>query len=137
MTFSIYMLPEGLITVTGTNGGNGLDGVNQGSGVHLAPTMTAPGATITLNSNAWQEIQIDDNDDNFGDSDSGQRLVNSETVEISPGVTETFAANTVVEAEYSVVVADPSGTQYTLVAVNFSTGSPVFGTVEGLSLIHI
>lgn len=81
------MLPEGLMTVTGTNGGNGLDGVTQGSGVHLAlPDTMAPHAVITLNSNAWQEIEIDENDVNFQDSDAGQRLVNPETVETSPGV---------------------------------------------------
>lgn len=135
MPYSIYMLPEGLITVTGTNGGNGLDGVNQGSGVHLSPTTTTPGATITLNSKAWQEIEINDDDVNFGDSDNGQRLVNSETVETSPGNFETFAANTPVEAEYSVVVSDPDGVEYTLVAFNFSTGSPAYGTVEGLAFI--
>ncbi|ABD54189.1 Hint domain-containing protein [Jannaschia sp. CCS1] len=135
MPYSIYMLPEGLMTVTGTNGGNGLDGQNQGSGVHLSPTSTTPGATITLNSNAWQEIEINDNDTSFGDNDGGQRLVNSETVETSPGVFETFNVNTRVEAEYSIVVEDPGGVQYTLAAFNFSTGSPSYGTVEGLAFI--
>lgn len=136
MPYSIFMLPEGLITVTGTTGGSGLDGVNQGSGVHLAPpNPTTPGAVITLNSNAWQEIEINDNDDNFQDSDSSQRLVNSESIETSPGVFETFGVNTIVEAEYSIVVEDPDGNEYTLAAFNFSTGSPVFATVEGLAFI--
>lgn len=135
MPYSIFMLPEGLITVTGANGGNGLDGVNQGSGTHLAPPTTTPGAVITLNSNAWQEIEINDDDDNFGDSDSGQRLVNSESIETTPGNFETFNANTAVEAEYSIIVEDPSGNPYTLVAFNFSTGSPTYGTVEGLAFV--
>lgn len=102
MPYSIFMLPEGLITVTGTNGGSGLDGVSQGSGIHLAPAGGNPGAVITLNSNAWEEIEINDNDANFQDSDTSQQLVNSETF---GGVT--YPANSVVEAEYAVTVEGP------------------------------
>ncbi len=129
MPYSIYMLPEGLMTITGTTGGSGLDGLTQGSGVHMN------GATITLNSNAWQQIEINDDDANFQDSDANQRLINPETVETSPGVFTTFAANTVVEAEYGLTVTDPGGNTYQLVAFNFSTGSPNYGTVEGLAFI--
>ncbi len=126
------MLPEGLITVTGTNGGNGLDGLSQGSGVHLAPSGGNPGATITLNDNAWQEIEIDDNDANFQDSDTSQRLVNTETFG-----GETFPANSIAEAEYGITVEDPDGNVYQLVAFNIrqSGDTNSYGDVEGLAFI--
>ncbi|GAB5447406.1 Hint domain-containing protein [Gymnodinialimonas sp.] len=134
MPYTIYMLPEGLITVTGTNGGNGLDGEDQGSGVHLAPANGNPGAVITLNSNAWEEIEINDNagDDDFGDSDSSQRLVNTESFG-----GETFPANSIVEAEYGVIVEDSNGIQYQLIAFNIrqSGDTNSYGDVEGLAFI--
>ncbi|MEX3016167.1 Hint domain-containing protein [Gymnodinialimonas hymeniacidonis] len=130
--YSIFVLPEDLITVTGTNGGSGLDGQSQGSGVHLAPSGGNPGATITLTSNAWQEIEITDDDSNFGDSDTSQRLINSESFNGT-----TYPANSVAEAEYSVVVEDPDGNQYTLVAFNIrqSGDNNSYGNVEGLAFI--
>ncbi|MEJ6391973.1 Hint domain-containing protein [Gymnodinialimonas sp. 2305UL16-5] len=130
MPFTIYMLPEALMSVTGvTASGDGLDGVTQGDGSHL------DNATITLNSNAWQAIEINDNDTDFADNDSGQQLVNSETVETEPGVFETFPPGTVVEAEFGITVTDPDGNSYQLVAFNFRTGSPGYATVEGLAFI--
>jgi len=132
VAYSIFMLPEGLMTVTGTNGGSGLDGVTQGSGVHMV------GATITLNSNAWVKIEINDNDPSFQDNDGSQRTINAETINSNPNnpsATQTFNANTTVEAEYAITVSDPSGNTYQLVAFNFSTGSPSFGTIEGLAFI--
>ena len=126
------MLPEGLMTVTGTTGGSGLDGVSQGTGVHLE------GATITLNSNAWVEIEIDDNDANFDDNDGNQTLLNAETINSvagDPSATETFAAGTRVEAEYGITVTDPDGNIYQLVAFNFNNSNPSFGTIEGLAFI--
>ncbi|MBY4895295.1 Hint domain-containing protein [Rhodobacteraceae bacterium N5(2021)] len=133
MPYSIFMLPEELITVTGTNGGSGLDGQTQGSGVHLAPpNVSSSGAVITLNSNAWEEIEIDDDDANFGDSDTSQTLVNTETFG-----GQTFPANSIVEAEYAVIVEDPLGNQYQLVAFNIrqSGDSNSYGNVEGLAFI--
>jgi hypothetical protein len=132
MPYTIFMLPEAFITVTGTNGGSGLDGVSQGSGVHLAPSGTSPGATITLTSKAWEEIEINDGDVNFGDSDGDQRLVNAETFG-----GETFPASSVVEAEYGVIVEDPDGNTYQLVAFNIrQTGDTnSYGDVEGLAFI--
>ena len=131
MAYSIFMLPEGQMTVSGTTGGAGLDGVTQGDGSHMV------GATITLQSRSWQEIEINDSagDTNFQDSDTSQTLVNSETVETSPGSFTTFAAGTMVEAEYGITVTDPDGNTYQLVAFNFSTGSPAYGTIEGLAFI--
>ena len=132
MPYSIFMLPEGLMTVTGTTGGSGLDGVTQGDGSHMV------GASITLNSNAWVEIEINDNDTSFEDNDGGQRTVNAQTINSvagNPAATQTFAANTAVEAEYGIIVQDPDGNTYQLVAFNFSTGSPAYGTIEGLAFI--
>lgn len=132
MPYSIYMLPEGLITVTGTTGGSGLDGVNQGTGVHLQ------GATITLNSNAWVEIQVSDNDANFDDNDGNQTLQNAVTINSvagNPTATQTFAAGVGVEAEYGITVTDPNGNIYQLVAFNFHNSNPNFGTIEGLAFI--
>lgn len=130
MPYSIFMLPEGLMTVTGTTGGSGLDGLTTGgNGQHLV------GATITLNSNAWVEIEINDDDANFQDNDGGQRTVNAETINSVPGnptATQTFAANTPVEAEYGIIVEDPDGNTYQLVGFNFGPG---FQTVEGLGFI--
>lgn len=132
MPYSIFMLPEGLITVTGTNGGSGLDGQTQGSGVHLAPAGGNPGATITLNANDWEEIEIDDNDVNFQDSDNSQTLVNEETFG-----GETFPVNSIVEAEYGITVEDPDGNIYQLVSFNIRQAGDTnsYGDVEGLAFI--
>lgn len=124
MSYTIFMLPEDVIVVTGTTGGNGLDGVDQGDGRHLV------GAMITLSDNNWQAIEITDDDANFQDNDGGQRLINSETVN---GFTH--PPGTIVEAEYSFTVTDPSGNSYTLVAFNFRDSSPSYGTVEGLAFL--
>ncbi len=131
MPYSIFMLPEGLITVTGATGGDGLDGVTQGDGSHLI------GAMITLNSNDWVEIEINDDDANFQDNDGGQTLVNAETINsdpTDPAATETFAAGTGVQAEYGVIAVGPGPDfiEYQLVAVNFGPG---FATNEGLAFI--
>lgn len=129
MSYSIFILPEDDITVVGSTSGAGLDGVSQGDGSHLV------GATITLNTSAWQEIEISDGDPDFADNDGGQRTINSETVN---GIT--YRANTVVEAEFSLVATtdpnDPNAPTFTLVAFNFrSGGGNPFGTIEGLAFI--
>jgi hypothetical protein len=118
--YNIYVLDESLITISG---GGQLDGVTQGSGVHLQ------GRTITLNSNAWQPITITDDDPNFQDSDGSQRLTTAQTID---GVS--YAANTVVEAEYSIVLSDGTNS-WTLVGFNVNNSNPVYGTVEGLAFI--
>lgn len=100
-----------------------LDGVTQGDGRHLQ------GKTITLNSNAWQAVEIADNDAAFSDNDSGQRLVGSVTID---GVS--YAANTRVEAEFS-LTATANGQTYTLVAFNIASSNPSFGTIEALAFI--
>jgi hypothetical protein len=125
LAYSIYVLPETAanMTITGTNGGNGLDGITQGSGIHL------DGATITLHTRNWQEVLINDNDDNFEDNDAGQSMANQPPVDGMP-----FNTGDVVEAEYSFVVTDGDQT-WTLVAFNIRNSSPSYATVEGLAFV--
>ncbi len=105
------------------SGGAQLDGITQGDGSHLE------GVTITLNSNAWLPVEIDDNDPNFRDNDGSQRLDQDVTLD---GVT--YTAGTRVEAEYS-LTASYNGDTFTLVAFNVRNSSPAYGTVEGLAFI--
>ena len=117
---SVWMLQKTNITVSG--GGN-LNGVTQGDGSHLV------GRTITLNSPAWKETFINDDDANFDDNDASQRLSGVQTIN---GVT--YANNTPVEAEYTIVLRNPlTGQTYTAYGYNVSTGNPAYGTIEGLS----
>lgn len=90
--FSIFMLGESQISISG---GAQLDGVTQGDGSHLV------GQTITLNSNAWNEVNIRDNDRNFSDNDSIQRLDGAQDIDGT-----TYANNTRVEAEYGLTLTD-------------------------------
>lgn len=117
--YSIYILDEQDLTIVG----GVLDGVNQGTGTHLV------GATITLNTDAWTEIQVTDNDPNFQDSDTSQVLNGAQEID---GVL--YASGTAVEAEYSLVVTDGTNT-YTVIGFNVTNSSPVYGTVEGLAFI--
>jgi hypothetical protein len=118
--YSIYVLGESQITISG---GGQLDGVTQGSGVHLN------GRTITLNSNAWMPVGITDNDPDFQDSDASQRLFGAQTID---GVN--YANGTIVEAEYGISVTDGTST-WQLVGFNLNTTTPAYGTVEGLAFI--
>lgn len=119
MSYTIYVLPESRMTIDGAI----LDGITQGDGSHLV------GTTITLDAPAWQGIPINDDDSAFADNDGNQTLASSVTID---GVT--FAAGTVVEAEYSLTVTDGTNT-YTLVAFNVNNSSPAYATVEGLAFI--
>jgi len=118
--YSIFVLGESQMTISG---GEQLDGVNQGSGVHMQ------GQTITLDSNAWEEIQITDDDANFQDSDGSQRLDGAQTLDGVP-----YADNSVVEAEYSLTVTDGVDT-WTVIGFNINNSNPSYGTVEGLAFI--
>ncbi|GAA6190287.1 Hint domain-containing protein [Phaeobacter sp. NW0010-22] len=118
--FSIFMLGESQITVSG---GQQLDGVTQGDGSHLV------GQTLTLNSNAWTEVEIRDNDTNFSDNDSNQRLDGSQNIDGT-----TYGNNTRVEAEYGLTVAD--GTSFwQMVGFNVNNSSPSYATIEGLAFV--
>ncbi len=119
--FSVWMLQKANITVSG---GGSLDGITQGDGSHLV------GRTITLNSPVWKETLINDNDANFDDNDATQSLSGAQTIN---GIT--YANGTRVEAEYRLVLRDPLTNQtYTVYGYNVSTGSPAFGTIEGLTI---
>ncbi len=121
MPYDIYMLGESQITVSG---GQQLDGVTQGDGSHLT------GLTITLNSNAWTPISINDNDTNFSDSQGANQTLNG--TQVIDGVT--VAGGTPAEAEYALTLSDGTNT-WTVVGFNVNTTTPAYGTVEGLAFI--
>ncbi len=117
--YSVFVLGKSDITVSNVD----LDGVNQGSGVHMF------GQTVTLNAPNWDEIQITDDDANFQDSDGSQRLNGAQAIDGT-----TYASNTVVEAEYAITLSDGTNT-WTAIAFNVNNSSPVYGTIEGLAFI--
>jgi hypothetical protein len=134
---TIYTLAESNITISSPNTtastSVGLDGITQGSGVHLYTEDAAgnPNTTITLNSNAWQTVLIDDTDLNFDDSDSSQSLTGDQSID---GIT--FTDGSRVEAEYTITVEDPDGNTYTLVAFNINeAGATSYSTVEALAFV--
>jgi hypothetical protein len=125
MAYTIWAVAESSLTITGTSGGSGLDGVTQGDGSHLL------GATITWNGGGWDRIEISDNDPNFDDNDGEQRLANSPQDVF--GVRYTGRRN--IEAEYVIVLEGPGGARYTAIGVNVNQPGPgpSFGTIEGLA----
>jgi hypothetical protein len=122
--FTLYALGASNITVSG---GGTLSGFTQGDGSHLV------GRTLTLNTNAWQAVAVNDDDANFADNDGGQTLSGAQTV-----FGTAYAAGRVVEAEYTLTVTDPDGNTYQIIGFNINeAGSPhpSFGTIEGLAFI--
>lgn len=120
--FTVFALGESNISVSG---GQQLSGITQGDGSHLL------GETITLNSNAFEAIEIRDNDFNFADNDNSQRLDGAQTFD---GVN--FANNLRVEAEFQLTVEDPDGNQFILQAFNINEPGVVsFSTIEGLAFV--
>lgn len=117
---TIYALEASNISISG---GGQLSGISQGDGSHLN------GRQITLDTNDWMGIVIDDADLNFDDNDGNQRLSGEQGFG-----GETYADNTRIEAEYRIFVTDPNGVQYTLLALNFNEpgGGKSYSTVEGL-----
>ena len=120
--YSIYALGASQI---GVSNGVSLSGVTQGDASQLN------GQTITLDSNAWEEIEIKDNETRFADNDGGQRLGGAQSFD---GVS--YGNNTVIEAEYRVVVSDGTN-EYTLIGFNLNEPGqgPSYGTVEGLAFL--
>lgn len=118
---TVYALGESQVSVSG---GGQLSGVTQGDGSHL------DGLFLTLNSNAWESILIDDDDTNFADNDGSQRLEGTQTFD---GVS--YNDNLKVEAEFGITVQTPDGTIYQLYAFNINQGGGgnPFGSVEGLA----
>jgi hypothetical protein len=123
MAYTIWAVAESSLTITGTSGGNGLDGLTQGDGSHLV------GATIVWNGGGWQQINVADNDPNFDDNDTGQT--------VNQSVFGVNYVNRVIEAEYTIVLEGPGRTFYTAVGVNVNEPgtSPAYATVEGLAFI--
>lgn len=122
--YSFWALGESQISVSG---GGQLDGVTQGDGSHLV------GLSITLNSNSWEEIDVRDrgSETNFDDNDTDQSLRGSQVFD---GVS--YANNTVIEAEYEIVLLDPAtGLTYRVLLVNLNNSSPSYGTIEGLAFV--
>ena len=121
---TIYTLGESQISISG---GGQLSGFTQGDGTHLA------GRTITLNSNAWEAINVFDSagDTNFDDSDNSQTLSGAQTMD---GVG--YANGARVEAEYELTLRDPDGNTYTVLGFNINEGGgQAYGTVEGLAFV--
>lgn len=122
--YSFWALGESQISVSG---GGQLDGFTQGDGSHLV------GLKITLNSNIWEEIDVLDrrSDTNLDDNDSDQRLAGSQTFD---GVS--YSNNTVIEAEFEIVLLDPNtGLTYRVLSINLNNSSPSYGTIEGLAFV--
>lgn len=123
---TIYALGDSQISISG---GGQLSGLTQGDGSHLQDLF------ITLNSNAWEAIDVFDStgDTNFADSDTSQRLEGAQGFD---GVS--YADNRVVEAEYQLTLRDPDGNLYTVLGFNINeagSASPSYGTVEGLAFV--
>ena len=122
-TETIYALEASNVTISG---GGQLSGISQGDGSHL------DGLTITLDSNDWVSLLLSENDGSFDDNDGSQRLDGDQVFDGT-----TFASNTRVEAEYRIVVTDPNGVEYTMLALNFNEpgAGQSFGSVEGLVFV--
>lgn len=123
-TYSVWILDKSQIT---TSGGTTLDGVTQGTGVHLI------GQTLRLDSRAWQQTFISDDgtDFNFDDNDGNQVLNGAQTIN---GVT--YNSGTQIEAEYRLTLRDPaSGQTWRVIGYNVVNSNPAFGTIEGLAFI--
>lgn len=122
-SYTIYSLGESQISISG---GAELSGYDQGDGSHLV------GETITLNSTAWETIDVDDSENNFEDTDSSQTLDGAQSFD---GVS--YDSGLRVEAEYQLVVQDPDGNSYTLIGFNINEpgGGASYGTVEGLAFM--
>jgi Hint domain len=122
-SYSVWLLEEANISVSG---GKTLDGVTQGDGSHLV------GETITLLNGNWLETFINDpgSDTAFDDNDSGQTLDGRQTIN---GVR--YRNNSVVEAEYRIILQDSDGNRYEALAYNVQDSNPSYATIEGLSFV--
>ncbi|WP_170426626.1 Hint domain-containing protein [Ruegeria arenilitoris] len=120
--YSIFVLGESQLSISVPQG---LDGLNQGTGIHLI------GQTITIDTRTATEVFISDggNDTDFRDNDGNQRLDGDQTID---GVT--YADGTRVEAEYGITLTDGVNT-WQAIAFNVNNSSPSFGTVEGIAFI--
>ena len=123
-SYTVYGISGNNLSI---NGGSGsLSGINQGSGAHLA------GAEIVITDGNLEAISLTDNDGDFEDSDTSQRLDGDQEF-----FGETYGDNRVLEAEYELTVEDPDGNEYTLIGVNVREpgASNSYGTVEGIAFV--
>ncbi len=122
--YDFWALGEASVTVSG---GGQLDGVTQGDGSHLV------GLSITLNAANFENLEIKDNDLDFDDNDGGQRLRGSQSFD-----GQTYGNNTVMEAEYQMILRDPNtGIEYRAVAINMNDSSPSYATIEGIAFVDV
>lgn len=123
---TVYTLEASNITISD---GLSLSGITQGDGSHLVNLVTP--VTITLENNDWQAVDILDTDSNFQDSSNTQSLSGAQTYDGVP-----YAGGLRAEAEYTLIVEDSMGNQYTLVAFNINEpGVTSYATVEGLAFV--
>ncbi|MEO9863922.1 MAG: Hint domain-containing protein [Yoonia sp.] len=119
---TIYALEEANVSISG---GGQLSGITQGDGSHLN------GLVITLDTNDWVGVNIQDTEADFQDSDSSQTLDGAQTFNGT-----SFGDGRRVEAEYSITVEDPDGVVYTLIGFNINEpGVTSYSTVEGLAFV--
>ena len=121
--YTNYALGESQISVSG---GEQLSGITQGDGSHLV------GETITLDSNAWEAVEIDDSENDFDDSDNSQSLDGPQTFDGTA-----YSGGERVEAEYQLTLQDPDGNSYTVLGFNINEGGggQTYSTVEGLAFV--
>ena len=122
--YSVWALGASQISISG---GASLGNPSQGEGTHLV------GRSITLNSYRFEEILVRDGgaDVNFDDNDTNQVLRGRQSFD-----GRTYSNNTIIEAEYRIVLRDPAtGRTYEALGVNIRNSSPNFATVEGLAFI--
>ncbi|MEL7301524.1 MAG: Hint domain-containing protein [Pseudomonadota bacterium] len=122
--YTIYVLDEGDLTVSLPNG---LDGQTQGDGSHM------DGQTLTINTPNWIPIEVTDDDPNFADNDSSQRLDGAQALG-----NVTFPDGSRVEAEFA-FEAEYLGETWTLIAFNIrEANSPYnnsYGSIEGIAVV--
>lgn len=122
--YSVWALGASQISVSG---GGSLGNSSQGEGTHLV------GRTITLNSYRFEEILVRDrgSDANFDDNDTDQVLRGRQDFD-----GRSYANNTIIEAEYRIVLRDPTtGQTYEALGVNIRNSSPNYATIEGLAFV--
>lgn len=120
--YSIFVLGESQLSISVPQG---LDGINQGTGVHLI------GQTIEIDTRNITEVFIRDggNDTTFSDNDGNQQLDGDQTIDGIP-----YSDGARVEAEYGITLTDGTNT-WQAIAFNVNNSSPSYATVEGIAFI--
>lgn len=104
------------------SGGAQLSGLTRGDGSHLV------GVTVTLNSNAWEAIDVFDSESEYQASDNSQPLDGAQTFDGT-----SHADSRRVEAEHQLKVQDSDGNTWSLIGCDINEpGVTSHATVEGL-----